>query len=327
MLSATVSDKLYKYFSAAISASAIVFLIVIAIVLVIYSYPSIVVYGIKFFTTTVWNPALDQQPTMVHGFEVLRGSSFGVLVPLVGTILSSALALIFGVPLSLGIAIFLTQYSPRRLSYLISFVIETMAGIPSVIYGFWGFLVLGPFLLNYLEPLMAKYLSFLPFFKGPVYSYGFLASGMVLAIMIVPIITSISRDALMQTPQELKDAGRAMGLTSWEIVRKIMFPFAKSSIIGAVILGLGRALGETMAVAMVSGTATSLPVSIYSPINSMAAFMALSLDGAQVDPTKMFIYALVEMAALLLIITMIVNVVARILVRHGFITSESFVQV
>src|SRR5579884_410723 len=165
------------------------------------------------------------------------------------------------------------------------------------------------------------------FFKGPVYSYGFLASGMVLAIMIVPIITSISRDALMQTPQELKDAGRAMGLTSWEIVRKIMFPFAKSSIIGAVILGLGRALGETMAVAMVSGTATSLPVSIYSPINSMAAFMALSLDGAQVDPTKMFIYALVEMAALLLIITMIVNVVARILVRHGFITSESFVQV
>ncbi|HZW57169.1 MAG TPA: phosphate ABC transporter permease subunit PstC [Nitrososphaerales archaeon] len=318
-----IRDTAYKYATALLGSSAFVFIFVIAAVLIIFSYPSIVVYGRSFLTTIVWNPALSSNLIQVHGFPAMSGASYGVLVFLAGTLISSVLALLIGVPAGLGISIFLAQVAPKKVAGPVSFLTELLAGIPSVIYGFWGILVLGPFLLYTLEPALAHYLSFMPWFSGPVYSSGMLASGVILALMIVPIIASISRDAMLQTPESLKDGGRALGLTDWEIMRKIIIPYSKSGIVGSIVLGLGRALGETMAVAMVSGASVNiLPKTFFYPINTMAAFMVLNMDSAFTDPSAMFVHALVEMAAILLLITMAVNIIARARVRHGFVSSS-----
>jgi phosphate transport system permease protein len=317
----STSDRIYGIATALLSSSAFVFLFMILAVLLIYSYPSFVVNGFGFFVSTAWNPALSSNIVVVHGFKVFEGASFGMLVMFTGTLITSSLALLIGVPLSLGIAIFLSQIAPKRVAAPISFVVELLAGIPSVIYGLWGFLVLGPVLFTYIEPLMAKYLFFIPGFGGPVYSSGLLASGMILGIMIVPIVAAISRDAMASTPRELKEAGKALGMTNWEITRKIVLPYAKTGIIGSIILGLGRALGETMAVAMVSGGADGLPHGVYYTINSIAAFLALNFDGSFTDPTKMIVYALGELALVLLAVTMVVNVAARLLVRRGLFSS------
>jgi phosphate transport system permease protein len=321
-------DKIYGTATALLSGSAFLFLFLVLGVLLVYSYPSFVVNGLHFFVSSVWNPETGNAIIRVHGIEALQGASYGMVVFFFGTLATSALALLIGVPLALGIAIFISQIVPHKVGAPISFLVELLAGIPSVIYGLWGFIVLGPILVRHIEPVMAKYLGFLPGFEGPVYSSGFLASGIILAIMIVPIVASISRDVMVQTPTELKEGGIALGLTSWEVTRKIILPYARTGILGSVVLGLGRALGETMAVAMVSNGATFLPKTLYYPINSIAAFLALNFDGAFEDPTKMFVYALGELALVLLAITMTVNIAARLLVRKGFFGSaEHMIQV
>ncbi len=258
----------------------------------------------------------------------MQGSSFGFLVYIEGTLLTSALAIAFGVPVSVAVAIFLTQITPRRIRPPISFLVELLAGIPSVVYGFWGILVLGPILLYSVEPFIEAHLGFIPGFGGPIYSFGLLGSGLILALMIVPIVASISRDVMIQAPLELREGAKALGLTDWEITRKVVLPYAKTGIVGGIILGLGRALGETMAVALVSGSA-NIPIhSLYSPVNTLAAFMALSMDSAFTDPTSQYVYALVELAVVLVVITMLVNIMARALVKQGFIrSSEGVVRV
>lgn len=318
-------DRIYAAVTALLSSSALLFLFLILGVLIISSYPSFVVNGYRFFTTTTWNVPTNNPVVAVNGIRTLEGASYGMLVFFFGTLMTSALALVLGVPLGLGIAIFLAEVAPRRIGGPISFLVELLAGIPSVIYGLWGFIVLGPILIREIEPAMARYLGFIPGFQGPTYSSGLLASGIILAIMIVPIIASISRDVMSQTPLELKEGGKALGLTNWEVIRKIVLPYARTGIIGAIILGLGRALGETMAVAMVSNGATFLPKTLYYPINSIAAFLAVNFDGAFEDPTKMFVYSLGELALVLLAITMAVNVAARLLVRKGFFGSAEHV--
>jgi phosphate transport system permease protein len=321
-------DRIYSAATAVLSGSAFLFLFLILGVLIIYSFPSFVVNGLDFFITTTWSVPTNNPIVLVHGFQTLQGASYGMLVFFFGTLITSSLALVLGVPLGLGIAIFLSQIAPHRVASPISFMVELLAGIPSVIYGLWGFIVLGPILLRYIEPAMATYLGFIPGFGGLPYSSGLLASGMILAIMIVPIIASISRDVMSQTPIELKEGGKALGLTNWEVTRKIVLPYAKTGIIGSIILGLGRALGETMAVAMVSNGATFLPKTLYYPINSIAAFLAVNFDGAFEDPSKMFVYSLGELALVLLAVTMAVNVAARLLVRRGFFGSaEHMIQV
>jgi phosphate transport system permease protein len=321
-------DRIYSAATAVLSGSAFLFLFLILGVLIIYSFPSFVVNGLDFFITTTWNVPTNNPIVLVHGFQTLQGASYGMLVFFFGTLITSSLALVLGVPLGLGIAIFLSQIAPHRVASPISFMVELLAGIPSVIYGLWGFIVLGPILVRYIEPAMASYLGFIPGFEGPTYSSGLLASGMILAIMIVPIIASISRDVMTQTPIELKEGGKALGLTNWEVTRKIVLPYAKTGIVGSIILGLGRALGETMAVAMVSNGATFLPKTLYYPINSIAAFLAVNFDGAFEDPSKMFVYSLGELALVLLAVTMAVNVAARLLVRRGFFGSaEHMIQV
>jgi phosphate transport system permease protein len=316
-----LSDRIYKYATALLSGSALFFIFLILLVLVQYSYPSFIVNGLRFFTTTIWNPELGSNIVTKDGFHVMQGESYGFLVYIEGTLATSGMAILFGVPVSIAIAIFLTQVAPKRITPPISFLVELLAGIPSVVYGFWGILVLGPYLLHVIEPFLSHHLGFIPGFGGYVYSYGLLASGLILALMIVPIVASISRDVMSQAPLELREGAKALGLTDWEVTRKVVLPYAKTGIIGGVILGLGRALGETMAVALISGGATIPIHSLYSPVNTLAAFMAISMDGAFTDPTHQEVYALVELAVVLVVLTMLVNILARALVKQGFISS------
>ncbi len=322
-------DRVYDFVSALLGSSALLFLFMILAVLAVFSLPSLVVNGLNFFTTVIWNPGISTTLTAVRGFPAMSGASYGMLVFFSGTLISSGLALLIGAPLSIGVAIFLSMIAPKRLSASLSFFVELLAGIPSIVFGFWGLLVLAPLLVNVVEPVMAQYLGFIPGFGGPVYGYGLIASGLVLALMIVPIVSAISRDAMSQTPIELKEAAMALGMTNWEVTRKVVLPYAKTAIVGSLVLGLGRALGETMAVAMVSQSALNiLPMTVYYPINTLSAFMAVTFDSALTDPSGMEISSLAELALVLFIITTTVNIVARLLVRRGFISSaEHLVQV
>ncbi len=300
-----------------------------SIALIVWSYPSVVANGLGFLTTSTWDPKLNNPIITVNGIPTLADSSYGVLIFVTGTLLTSGIALLIGVPTGLGMAIFLTQVAPRKISAPISFLVELMAGIPSVVFGLWGIIVLGPFLLGTLEPFLASKLSFIPIFAGPVNSAGLLSAGIILALMIVPIITSISRDAMTQTPVQLKDGARALGLTRWEVTRQVVLPNAKAGIVGSAVLGLGRALGESIAVAMVSGIGVQLfPRTLFYPVNTIAAELVLSLSTAQQDPSGMNISALMELAAVLLAITISVNIIARLFVRQGFTSSsESVVRI
>ncbi len=326
-----LTDRVYKGLTALLSGSAFLFLFLILGALLLYSAPSIAYNGLKFFTTTAWNPAtgVNNVEVVVDGWiHVMQGASYGMVVFFVGTLISSAIALLLGVPVSLGVATFLSQVAPKRIAYVGSFFVELLAGIPSIIYGLWAFIVVGPWLRYTLEPAIAgSFLKYIPGFGGPVYSSGLLNSGLILSIMIVPIVASISRDSMASTPVELKEGGKALGMTNWEVTRKIVFPFARSGIVGSAMLGLGRALGETMAVAMVCEGATALPLGFYSPLNSMAAFIALNLDDSFLDPSKMWVYALAEIALVLLATTMVVNVTARLIVRRASINTEDRVVV
>jgi phosphate transport system permease protein len=296
----------------------------------VFAFPSVVINGFHYFTSIIWNPRLNGNVVTVPwfglNFHTLLGSSYGLLVFFVGTVISSSLALLFGVPVALGIAILVSQFLPKRITPTVSFFVELLAGVPSVMFGFWGIFILAPNLLRFENDFLSKYLGFLPGLQGPVYNPGLLNAGIILALMIVPIVASISRDAMVQTPEELKEGARALGLTDWEIAQKIVLPYAKTGIVGSVVLGLSRALGETMAVALVAGGAINiLPKSLYYPIQTMAGFMALQLDAAFEDPSGMFVSALMELALVLSIITILVNVGARLIIKQGFFKESSSV--
>ncbi len=302
----------------------VIFLAVSTVILFYIAYPSIVLNGIDFFTKTVWNARVTGRVIVVNGFQTISGSSYGILVFVADTLLSSAIAVLIAIPAGIGTAVFLTEVAPRKIAAPISILIEMLAGIPSIIYGFWGFIVLGPFLVNYFEPLLATYLGFIPFFAGPVdNNYGLLAGGIILAIMIVPIIASVSRDMMGRAPKDLRDGARALGLTRWEVTRKVVLPFAKTAIVGSIVLGLGRALGETMAIAMLLGAGNhQLPTSLYSPASTIASFMVLELGNAISDPSKMDLAALMELGLILLSLTVAVNIAARLLMKQGFSSSS-----
>lgn len=326
-------DKIYQAVSGAFGSISLIFLLVTVGVLLYAAYPSILSNGFGFLTRTVWDPRTNGKVVTINGIQRIAGSSFGILVFVVDTLASSAIAALIAVPLGIGTAIFLTQVAPRRIAAPISLMVEMLAGIPSVIYGFWGFIVLGPFLLNTLEPFLSQHLSFIPGLASPggsPASYGLLGAGIILSIMIVPIIASISRDMMTRTPKELKDGAKALGLTRWEVTRKIVLPFAKTAIIGSVILGLGRAIGETMAIAMLLGAGNQqLPTNLYSPVSTIASFMLLELQhNALQDPSGMDVATLMELGIILVLLTVAVNVVARLMIRQGFVgSSEDVVRV
>ena len=236
---------------------------------------------------------------------------FGILPFIYGTLVSSLLALLIAIPLSVGIAIYLTELAPTWIRQPLNFLIELLAAIPSVVYGLWGIFVLAPFLRNYIQPFLEKYFGFLPFFQGPAYGVGMLAAGVILSIMIIPTIASISREVFSTIPSNLKEAALAIGATRWEAVRIALLPYGRSGILGAILLGLGRALGETMAVTMVIGNRPDISASLFAPSYSMAAVIANEFSEAT---SALYISALMEIGLVLFVLTLLVNILARVLI-------------
>ena len=311
-------DRGFRVLAAIGAASTAVFLVLIAAIVLVESIPTLRFMGVHFLTETRWDMGnLYGAMTHRNGITAPAGASYGALVFIVGTLLSSLIALVIAVPVSIGTALILAYRVRGPLGFLLNILVELLAGIPSVVIGLWGILVLVPWIANRFAPFLKSVLGWIPFFGGQTGTgYSLLASGIVLAMMIVPIITATTRDLLHQVPILAREGGLGIGMTSWEVVRYIALPYIRDGFIGAVALGWGRAMGETMAVLMVSGNATNiLPQNLYSPIATMAAFIANQLDSAETDASGMAVHALSELALLLLAITLATNLVARWLVR------------
>lgn len=253
-------------------------------------------YGLGFITGSNWDPVAEE---------------FGAAPLIFGTLLSSLLALLIAVPLSLGVAIFLTEFAPRWLRQPVAFVIELLAAIPSVVYGLWGIFVLIPILKRAVFPFLRDTLGFLPFFQGPIYGPSMLAASVILAIMVMPFIMSVAREVLLAVPNSQREAALALGATRWEAVTSAIVPYARSGIIGAVILGLGRALGETMAVTMLIGNRHEIAASLFAPGYTMAAVIANEFSEAATD---IHFAALSYVALVLFGLTVLVNAGARLLI-------------
>jgi phosphate transport system permease protein len=253
-------------------------------------------YGFDFLTSSTWDPVAEE---------------FGAAPLIFGTLASAFLALLIAVPLSLGVAIFLTEFAPARIRQPIAFVIETLAAIPSVVYGLWGVFVLIPFLKATLFPFLRETLGFLPFFQGPIYGPSMLSASIILAIMVMPYIMSVSREVLLAVPPSQREAALALGATRWEATISAVVPYARSGIIGAVILGLGRALGETMAVTMLIGNRHEIAASLFAPGYTMAAAIANEFTEAVTD---VHFAALSYVALVLFVVTVLVNAGARLLI-------------
>jgi len=253
-------------------------------------------FGLGFLTSSEWDP--------VEG-------RFGALPLIFGTVVSSALALLIAVPLSLGVAIFLTEFAPMKLRGPVAFLIELLAAIPSVVYGLWGIFVMIPFLRTTVYPFLKDTLGFLPFFQGPIYGPGMLSAAIILAIMVMPYIMSVSREVLLAVPNTQREAAMALGATRWEALTGAVLPYARSGIIGAVILGLGRALGETMAVTMVIGNRHEIAASLFAPGYTMAAAIANEFAEAV---ENIHLSALSYVALTLFVVTVLINAAARLLI-------------
>lgn len=308
------SNKIFKSFTFLMSLVPAVILFTILVFVLYYSLPSIIYNSTTFFTSYVWNPGIESHsPIVVRGITAPYHSSFGFLLFFEGTLISSFLALLIAFPVSLIISLSVELYTPSRARKALVSLIELFAGIPSVIYGFWGIVVLEPLLYNSVEPWMAANLSFIPGFSGDVYTgAGIIASGIVLSLMIAPIITSVMVNSFETVPKDIKLGLSSLGATKWETGKYLITNYSRSSTYGGAILGLGRALGETMAVLMVSGAVVNLlPGSIYSAINTMAAAIASLLDSAFFDGTGMNISALSELALVLMAISLSVNLIGR----------------
>lgn len=257
---------------------------------------SIQQFGFRFFTSSAWDPV---------------AGDFGALPFIFGTIVSSLLALVIAVPLAIGVAVFTTEMCPRFLRAPISYMVELLAAIPSVIYGLWAIFVLSPILRDHVEPFLEKYLGWTGLFTGPAYGFGMLAAGVILAIMVVPIISSITREVLIAVPQNQREAALALGATRWEMIRVAVLRNARAGMLGAIILGLGRALGETMAVTMVIGNRPEIAKSLFAPGYTMASVIANEFSEATGD---LYLSSLVEIGLALLLVTLIVNALAQLLV-------------
>jgi phosphate transport system permease protein len=294
----SIGDGIYRAVVAlcAIVIPALVMLIAVAIVRA--AWPAISKVGTALFTSSTW--------------EVSSGR-FGAAPAIFGTIVSSALALVIATPLALGVSIFLSEFAPKWLRQPVAFLIDLLAAIPSVVYGLWGIFVLIPMLREHVIPFLRDtlHLGSTPFFTGPVYGPSMLAAGVILGIMALPYISSVSREVLLAVPRSQREAALALGATRWEVIRDAVIPYARSGILGGVILGLGRALGETMAVTMVIGNRPEISASLLAPGYTMASLIANEFSEATND---LHLSALMAVGAMLLLITFVVNAIARLLV-------------
>lgn len=290
-------DRIFRWLLTAAALTIPALLLALLFELTRGALPAVSRFGIEFVFSSTWDP--------VAGI-------FGAWPAIFGTLLTSFLALAMAVPLSLGVAIYLTEFAPIPWRNPIATVIELLAAIPSVVYGLWGIFVLIPFLQRHAFPFLEKHFGFLPIFSGPIYGPSVLAAALILTVMIVPYIMSVSREVLLAVPSGQREAALALGATRWEAVSTAIVPYAKTGIIGAVILGLGRALGETMAVTMLIGNRHEVSASLFAPGYSMAAVIANEFADAAGGPIHES--ALIYMALLLFGVTVLVNAIARLLI-------------
>jgi phosphate transport system permease protein len=291
-------------------------------VLAVKAWPAIEVNGWSFLTGSKWDYGSAYGATVhTDGVAHPMGSSFGAWAIIAGTLQSSAIAVILAVPISIGAAFALTERLPGWISRPLGLAVEILAGIPSVVFGLWGLLTLGPFLAQHVYPVVADHMPDVPvlrYFRNPVGGgEGLLTAGIVLGLMIVPIITSTTRDLFMQVPSLPKEGGQALGMTDWEVAQRVTIPWVRSGIIGATVLGLGRALGETIAVVLVGGAALHLAPNIYQPFTTIAATILTQLDGAQTDGTGFVVATLAELALVLAVISVLVNLLARVIIARS----------
>jgi phosphate transport system permease protein len=291
-------------------------------ILAIKAFPAIQVNGWKFLTGSTWTYGNGYGAAVkTDGVSHLQGETFQAWPIIAGTLLSSLFALIIAVPISIGAAFALTERLPGWVSRPLGFAIEMLAGIPSVVIGLWGVLTLGPFLAQHIYPIVANNVPNLPvfnYFDKPVgEGEGLMTASIVLALMIVPIITSTTRDLFLQVPPLPKEGASALGMTDWEVAQKVTVPWVRSGIIGATVLGLGRALGETIAVAMIGGAALRVPHNVFANFTTIAATVLQQLDGAQTDGTGFAVASLAELALVLAVIVVGVNLLARAVINRS----------
>jgi phosphate transport system permease protein len=287
-------------------AGMVIVLVVVGMILGLASHSELSLrqFGFGFLRTSVWDPVNGQ---------------FGALAFVYGTAASSLIALLISVPLSLGIAIFLVEQAPTLIARPVTFLVELLAAIPSVVYGLWGIFVLAPFLREHVEPPLARWLGTLPLFRGPITGIGLLTGGVILAIMITPIISAVVRDVLAAVPNTQREAALALGATKWETTQVVLVNGAPG-IAGAIILGLGRALGETMAVTMVIGNRAEISLSLFHPSYTLASVIANEFTEATGD---VYLSALIELGLILFLVTFVVNAIARVLVWRVTRTSAA----
>ncbi|OUN01392.1 MAG: phosphate ABC transporter permease subunit PstC [Firmicutes bacterium ZCTH02-B6] len=293
---AKLGELAFRGATAAAASSILALAAVYAVQMTTNSWESIVRFGWDFVTGTAWDPVSDV---------------YGALPFIWGTVVSSLVALVLAVPLSIGLAAYLSEVAPVRIRRIVEFFVELLAAIPSVVYGLWGIFVLVPFVREHVQPFLQNTLGFLPLFQGPPFGYGMLTAGILLAIMILPIITSLTREALHAVPIAQREASLALGSTRWETIRHAVLPYNKSGIIAAIVLGLGRALGETMAVTMVIGNVPLISPSLFMPGQTVASLLANEF--AEVSG-GLYLSALTELGLLLFGVTFILNVVTRLFV-------------
>jgi len=293
-----IGDRVYEFLTALCALVVPALVVAIAVAIFAAAWPAFARLGLSIVTTSDWD---------------VRGGHFGAAPAVFGTLVSSAVALIIATPLAIGVAIFLSEFSPSWLRQPVGFLVDLLAAIPSVVYGLWGIFVLIPMLRQQVMPFLrdSLHLGATPFFSGPAYGPSMLAAGLILAIMALPYISAVSREVLMAVPRSQREAALALGATRWETIRDAVVPYAKSGIIGGIMLGLGRALGETMAVTMVIGNRPEISASLFAPGYTMASLIANEFSEATND---LHVSALMAVGAVLFVITLIVNAVARWLV-------------
>jgi phosphate transport system permease protein len=292
-----LGDTIFRHLTRAAAIGVLVLLSAVILSLVKGALPTFATFGFGFLTSSRWNPVTD---------------NFGALPAIFGTIVTSFIAMLIAVPVGLMIAFFLTELCPQWLRRPIGIAIELLAGIPSIIYGIWGLFIFAPFLQATLQPFLINTLGnvplIAPLFAGPPYGIGVLTSGLILAIMVLPFVTSITRDVFEAVPGVLKEAAYGLGCTTWEVVRNVVLPYARVGVIGGVMLGLGRALGETMAVTFVIGNAHRISASILAPGTTISATIANEFTEAVGD---LYTSALISLGLILFVITFIVLAIAR----------------
>jgi phosphate transport system permease protein len=293
-------DRTFRWLTFGCSLLVPLVMLAIGLQLLHASWPALQQFGWRFLISQEWNPVQNE---------------FGAFSSVFGTLVSTVIAMIIAVPLSLAIALFLVELAPPRVSRIAGTMIELLAAVPSIIYGMWGLFIFAPFMAHYVQPLLSGTLGFLPLFQGPPMGIGMLTAGIILAFMILPFISAITRDVFQLVPPVVKESAYGMGATTWEVTYKVTIPYGLVGIVGAVFLGLGRALGETMAVTFVIGNAHRIAASVFAPGNTIASTLANEFSEAT---GPLYVSSLVALGLVLYVITYLVQMFSQMMLRRMY---------